>query len=687
MFLVSQGEQEASANPTETAALPPKAEGLAPFARRNRRNSIAEQPPSAAGSSSNAIENREETNAPEESEVAMDLDEKVTNFENMENSQENTANAPEAIDDTANIFDNFNANAYGDPTQEPPKVPESISEEGQEYVHDDLTETSYKETIDVAVEEQGENTKPAESNAEASGRDDVEMNVSSKETEAPVAMEEDSKQQTAAKTTNAARVSMSPTQPNATNRGGDISSFGNSMSNSTTTSTGMSNQTATISGAMASFTNIGPNEKQKYESFNAQSNGNTMDTNMDDDNSIVIPGVEPIPLDKAPFTHHPESASTNEAQFGTEPNTTGFADGLDTYMDLNTPMEKENDSHDTDIYMGDAEKKDAATKSNDDMAASVPNQTARNFSGIQNPVHRNKPALVNRTASSRIAALGNNLKNKFTVKNRFNSATQKAKVSNRATVVTTKVAAARNSTTVTPPGRGRNVSGNTTTPLPHPSNNDKHANASVTPDATMQNFARPSAPVPAQETEKLSLEHVAHSNKATHFTPPSSTTNANTTPKMSNVHGQHTRPPVSTLSRETQKQPVAALPKNPAASNGTNFSPPASTNKDTTTAPKTSNFHGQSAANQSKDTLWNLSITEASCSNHTFDELLHQFLQDIQEAADLHDQGENELLDLEVDLSHAMAAALRYKGDMMDLLDDIENTKASAERVLAHFSE
>eukprot|EP00956_Cyclotella_meneghiniana_P038660 scaffold157651_cov13-Cyclotella_meneghiniana.AAC.1 len=61
----------------------------------------------------------------------MDLDEKVTNFENMENSQENTANAPEAIDDTANIFDNFNANAYGDPTQEPPKVPESISEEGQ----------------------------------------------------------------------------------------------------------------------------------------------------------------------------------------------------------------------------------------------------------------------------------------------------------------------------------------------------------------------------------------------------------------------------------------------------------------------------------------------------------------------------------------------------------------------------
>lgn len=700
LFLIFQGEQEAPADPTETATLPPKAEGLTAFARRNRRNSIiAEQPepPAPAEFSSNAPENLEETNAPKESEIAMNLDETVTNYENMENSQEDAANDPEVIDNTANLVDNTNANIYGDPIQELSKVPESISEEGQEYVHDDLTETSYKETMDIAMEEQGGNAKPAVSNDEASGRDINDMSVGPKATEAPVAMEEDSNQQTAVKTTNAARVSMSPTQTNTTNRGGDFSFVENRMPNSTSnndemTSTGMSNQTDMTSGAMANSINIGPNENQKYESINAQSNENTMDTNMDDDNSIVIPGVEPIPLDRAPFTHHPKSI--NEAKFGTEFNTTGFADGLDTYMDLNTPVDNGKDSYGMDVSMSGVEKKDAAIKSNDNMAASVPTRTARNFPVIQNPGHKNKPPLVDRTASSRIGALGNNLKNRFN-KSRFNSTSQKTKVSNavsykdnnRATVVTTKVAAAHNSTTVTPPGRGRNVSGTTTTPFAHPGNNDKHANASVTPDATTQNFALPSVPMAARETEKLPLEQVARSNNTTHFTPPPSITNTSTTPKMSNVRGLPTRPSVLMPTREAQKQPAAGVPKNPVASNGTSFGPPASTNVDNDLAPKMSNSQAQSVANQSKDTQWSLSITEPSCSNYSFDELLHQFLQDIQEAADLHDQGENELLDLEVDLSHAMAAALRYKGDMMNLLDDIEGTKASAERVLSHFSE
>lgn len=91
--------------------------------------------------------------------------------------------------------------------------------------------------------------------------------------------------------------------------------------------------------------------------------------------------------------------------------------------------------------------------------------------------------------------------------------------------------------------------------------------------------------------------------------------------------------------------------------------------------------------NQLKDTQWNLSIGAPSSSNLSFDELLNQFLQDIQEATDLHEQGENEMLNLQVDLSHAVASALRYKGDMMDLLDEIGDTKANAQRVLAHFAE
>jgi len=66
----------------------------------------------------------------------------------------------------------------------------------------------------------------------------------------------------------------------------------------------------------------------------------------------------------------------------------------------------------------------------------------------------------------------------------------------------------------------------------------------------------------------------------------------------------------------------------------------------------------------------------------SFDDVLHRFMDDIQTATDLQEQGEKELLDLEVDLSHAMATALRYKGDMMDLLKEMESTKAMVDGML-----
>ncbi|KAL7477945.1 hypothetical protein ACHAW6_003729 [Cyclotella cf. meneghiniana] len=197
--------------------------------------------------------------------------------------------------------------------------------------------------------------------------------------------------------------------------------------------------------------------------------------------------------------------------------------------------------------------------------------------------------------------------------------------------------ALQNSTTITPPNRGRNARPHASTPCVRTNNNSKQYNNAVTPDTNAQNSI-----LPAIEKEpcvdgsnELAADRMMPDNEST-YSPPVSREDANsTTPKMSNVQ----------LQSPTENQTT------------------------------------------SKNAQWNLStFAEISCSNLSFDELLHQFIEDIQEANDLHEQGENELLELEVDLSHAMAAALRYKGDMMDLLDEIEVVQATANRMLAQFS-
>ena len=99
------------------------------------------------------------------------------------------------------------------------------------------------------------------------------------------------------------------------------------------------------------------------------------------------------------------------------------------------------------------------------------------------------------------------------------------------------------------------------------------------------------------------------------------------------------------------------------------YSPPPSTARDEVT-PKVSN------ATMDK-------YNAAFQTDETFEELLEQFVADIQEGNDLYDKGQRDLLELEVDLSHAFAGVLRYRESYMDLEKEIESIQAMSEATLA----
>ena len=127
----------------------------------------------------------------------------------------------------------------------------------------------------------------------------------------------------------------------------------------------------------------------------------------------------------------------------------------------------------------------------------------------------------------------------------------------------------------------------------------------------------------------------------------------------------------------------------PKASNVQTLHPYASSYANATSSTESSrrNEASQNISNR-RDSQWNVfTFSDSTCTGDTFDELLAQFMNDIQEGTDFLDKGENDLLKLEVDLSHALAAVLRYKGEMMDLLDDIEGVQAMAEGMLTETAE
>jgi len=65
-----------------------------------------------------------------------------------------------------------------------------------------------------------------------------------------------------------------------------------------------------------------------------------------------------------------------------------------------------------------------------------------------------------------------------------------------------------------------------------------------------------------------------------------------------------------------------------------------------------------------------------------FDDLLSFFLGDLRSSTDLHQHGEAELLNLEVDLSRAFARTLHDRSDAMDLLDGIEDIHLEADDLI-----
>jgi hypothetical protein len=112
------------------------------------------------------------------------------------------------------------------------------------------------------------------------------------------------------------------------------------------------------------------------------------------------------------------------------------------------------------------------------------------------------------------------------------------------------------------------------------------------------------------------------------------------------------------------------------------YSPPPLTNTESVT-PKASNVNPPVTATNNASERSYTKPNSAFHADENFDELLSQFVNDIQEGTDIFERGKNDLLELEVDLSHAFAAVLRYKDDYNNLLDEIEGVMAMAENIMS----
>ena len=121
---------------------------------------------------------------------------------------------------------------------------------------------------------------------------------------------------------------------------------------------------------------------------------------------------------------------------------------------------------------------------------------------------------------------------------------------------------------------------------------------------------------------------------------------------------------------KTLTSPPASLPVPPQYSPGSNETPKASNVNPSPqpTAPNTS---------------YTNSATTFQHTDKTFDELLSQFVNDIQEGTDIFDKGQNDLLELEVNLTHAGATINHFRDGYMGLIDDIEDMQRNAEMIMA----
>jgi len=67
--------------------------------------------------------------------------------------------------------------------------------------------------------------------------------------------------------------------------------------------------------------------------------------------------------------------------------------------------------------------------------------------------------------------------------------------------------------------------------------------------------------------------------------------------------------------------------------------------------------------------------------DESFDELLSQFVTEIQEGTDIFERGQSDFLEIEVELSNAFADVLRYKDEYATLLSEIEGVLATASKM------
>ena len=67
--------------------------------------------------------------------------------------------------------------------------------------------------------------------------------------------------------------------------------------------------------------------------------------------------------------------------------------------------------------------------------------------------------------------------------------------------------------------------------------------------------------------------------------------------------------------------------------------------------------------------------------DESFDELLSQFVTEIQEGTDIFERGQSDFLEIEVELSNAFASVLRYKDEYATLLSENEGVLAMASTI------
>ena len=102
--------------------------------------------------------------------------------------------------------------------------------------------------------------------------------------------------------------------------------------------------------------------------------------------------------------------------------------------------------------------------------------------------------------------------------------------------------------------------------------------------------------------------------------------------------------------------------------------------------PKASNVNAAGAAFSENGNPSSFSVVAAFQTNESFQEIADDFVDNIQTIDDFRGMGENELLELEVQVSHAWKVVLGLKEDYCSLLDEIEGIQSTANGVMAAVS-